>query len=74
MPARAVEEIDLSKVAKLFSHSLELSRCEARIRFLPGYRRARIKLDRRSLSTYLKRFRSKAANWLTATRFNEVRL
>lgn len=49
-------------------------RREARILFLPGYRRVRIKLDRRSLSTYLKRFRSKAASWLTYTRFNEVRL
>ena len=49
-------------------------RREARIRFLPGYRRARIKLDRRSLRAYLKRFLSKAANCLTATRFDEVSL
>ena len=49
-------------------------RREARILFLPGYRRVRIKLDRRSLRTYLKRFLSKAAGCLTATRFNEVRL
>ncbi len=47
---------------------------EARILFLPGCRRVRIKLDRRSLRTYLKRFLSKAANCLTATRFNEARL
>ena len=49
-------------------------RREARILFLPGYRRVRFKLDRRSLRTYLKRFLSKAAGCLTATRFNEVRL
>ncbi len=47
---------------------------EARILFLPGCRRVRFKLDRRSLRTYLKRFLSKAAGCLTATRFNEVRL
>ncbi len=49
-------------------------RREARILFLPGCRRVRFKLDRRSLRTYLKRFLSKAAGCVTATRFDQVRL
>ncbi len=53
---------------------VDWGRRSARILFPPGYRRVRIKLDRRSLRTYLKRFLSKATNCLTAARFNEVRL
>ena len=53
---------------------VDWGRREARILFLPGCRRVRFKLDRRSLRTYLKRFLSKAAGCLTATRFDEVRL
>lgn len=53
---------------------VDWGRREARILFLPGCRRVRFKLDRRSLRIYLKRFLSKAAGCLTATRFDEVRL
>ena len=53
---------------------MDWGRREARILFLPVCRPVRFKLDRRSLRTYLKRFLSKAAGGLTATRFDEVRL
>ncbi len=53
---------------------VDWGRRSARMLFLPGYRCVRFKLDRRSLRTHLKRFLSKAANCLTATRFNEARL
>jgi predicted MPP superfamily phosphohydrolase len=48
----------------------------ARLLFLPANddRCVRFRFDRRSLRTYLKRFRSKAGSFLTAFRFNEVRL
>ena len=53
---------------------MDWGRREACILFLPGCRRVRFKLDGRSSRTYLKRFLSKAAGCLTATRFDEVRL
>jgi predicted MPP superfamily phosphohydrolase len=47
-----------------------------RILLLPGNhdRRMRFTFGRRPLRIYLKRFRSKAGGFLTADRFNEVRL
>ena len=44
------------------------------LRINDWYGRVRFKFGRRSLRIYLKRSLSKAGNWLTATRFNEVRL
>jgi hypothetical protein len=44
------------------------------LRINDWYRRVRFKFGRRSLRIYLKRFLSKAASRLTATRFDEVRL